>query len=162
LRRDGFSIRNFKLVRQLPESISNEGIRPSDRRYKQSLALLQAKALIDQRQEVKIGDLIILTNSLWETVDQKDKVKEVVQKHALDRITKLIKEVEDAASEINQLVINSSAVALEQLDKLKKLEQELINLNTDAIKTAEHQPELDRVMQVVVRAKQNIGSKMLE
>ena len=42
------------------------------RRFKQSLSVLQAKALINQRQVVKVDDIVILENALWETVDQKD------------------------------------------------------------------------------------------
>lgn len=52
--------------------LKNEGIRPLDRRFKQSLRLLQAKALINQRQQVRVDDILLLENVLWENIDQKD------------------------------------------------------------------------------------------
>ncbi|WP_204666842.1 hypothetical protein [Gracilibacillus alcaliphilus] len=54
---------------------------------------LQAKALTEQRQEVKLKDLLVLEHTLWENVDQKMKVSEIVQNHALDIVSKTKMEI---------------------------------------------------------------------
>ena len=64
----------YETLSKIRMELRDEGIRPSDRRFKQSLSVLQAKALINQRQVVKVDDIVILENALWETVDQKDTV----------------------------------------------------------------------------------------
>ena len=80
--------------------LRDEGIRPSDRRFKQSLSVLQAKALINQRQVVKVDDIVILENALWETVDQKDAVSLIVRSHAQDVVTQAIDSVQNEANEV--------------------------------------------------------------
>ncbi|NHN34817.1 AAA domain-containing protein [Paenibacillus sp. S3N08] len=142
--------------------LRDAGITPSDRRYKQSLSLLQAKALIDQRTEAKLSDLMILSNALWETVGQKAKVKEVVEKFAMDRIMKALQDIEQSILDINNTPLPTSAVAMEQLEKLKRLEQELTNLQNDLSKTPDHQVDLDRITGLNKQAKSNVGSKLLE
>src|SRR5699024_9620065 len=62
--------------------LEDEGIRRSDRRFKQSLSILQAKALMEQRQDVKIQDILMLEHTLWENVEQKSLVSEIVNNHA--------------------------------------------------------------------------------
>ena len=64
----------YETLSEIRNALRDEGIRPSDRRFKQSLSVLQAKALINQRQVVQVYDLVILENVLWETVDQKEAV----------------------------------------------------------------------------------------
>ena len=60
----------YEALIKIRQGLKDEGIRPSDRRFKQSLSLLQAKALVNQRQIVTVEDLSILEHALWETVDQ--------------------------------------------------------------------------------------------
>ena len=146
---------------QIRTDLRDEGITPSDRRYKQSLSLLQAKALIEQRQEVKLSDMLILSNALWETVDQKQKVKVVVEKYALDKFAKAIKEITEAVHEIKKTDIKDSQVAMELLDKLKKLEAETVALNGDQTKSSEHQPDLDKLIAFIKQSKADIGSNIL-
>ncbi|MBO1914381.1 hypothetical protein J4G37_57370, partial [Microvirga sp. 3-52] len=42
----------YEALIKIRHGLKDEGIRPSDRRFKQSLSLLQAKALVNQRQIV--------------------------------------------------------------------------------------------------------------
>ena len=72
----------MKALRRFVMELRDEGIRPSDRRFKQSLSVLQAKALINQRQVVQVDDITILENVLWEKVDQKDAVSYIIRNHA--------------------------------------------------------------------------------
>jgi MoxR-like ATPase len=49
--------------------LEGEGIRPSNRRFKQSLSLLKAKAFMEGRQQITRSDMMLLQNSLWETIE---------------------------------------------------------------------------------------------
>src|SRR5699024_9566718 len=48
----------FSTLTALRTELKDEGVRPSDRRFKQSLSILQAKALMEQRQEEEIKDIL--------------------------------------------------------------------------------------------------------
>lgn len=63
--------------------LKNEGVQASDRRYKQSLPILQARAYLHGRAEVKLADLLLLQHALWETPEQQGLVKEVLESHCL-------------------------------------------------------------------------------
>lgn len=107
--------------------LKNEGIRPLDRRFKQSLRLLQAKALINQRQQVRVDDILLLENVLWENIDQKDLVKMIVKENAQDSLASLLEKISENTDDILQNVQGevSTDNGLEATQKLKMLEEEL-------------------------------------
>ncbi|WP_193065144.1 AAA family ATPase [Oceanobacillus oncorhynchi] len=114
--------------------LKDQAIHPSDRRFKQSLSILQAKALTEQRQEVKLKDLLVLEHTLWENVDQKVKVSEIVQNRALDVVSKKILEVETdvdsvmaAMDDPNQ---DKTEIVLEANKKIQTMLKELKELKT--------------------------------
>ena len=80
----------YETLSEIRNALRDEGIRPSDRRFKQSLSVLQARALLNQRQVVQVYDLVILENVLWETVDQKDVVSTIIRKHSQDVVTQVL------------------------------------------------------------------------
>ena len=90
----------YETLSKIRNELRDEGIRPSDRRFKQSLSILQAKALINQRQVVKVDDIIILENALWETVDQKENVSLIVRSHAQDVVTRKLDRIQEEVKEI--------------------------------------------------------------
>lgn len=77
----------IKILVDVRVTLFHENIYPSDRRLKASLGLLQASALLNQRNSVDIDDLPILQHVLWVDREDRDKVmnvlKEVVNKYAL-------------------------------------------------------------------------------
>ena len=87
----------YETLSKIRNELRDEGIRPSDRRFKQSLSVLQAKALINQRQVVKVDDIVILEKALWETVDQKDKASLIVRSHAQDVVTRKLDRIQEEA-----------------------------------------------------------------
>lgn len=62
------------LVR-LRHDLAKEHIYPSDRRWKQSVKALQAQAFLEGREEILDEDLAVLRWTLWETVEQVEKVE---------------------------------------------------------------------------------------
>ncbi|MEK4229456.1 AAA family ATPase [Solibacillus sp. FSL H8-0538] len=83
----------FSSIAKIRQSLHDEGIRPSDRRFKQSLSILKAKAYLDNRQEVSRSDLLLLVNVLWETIEQREKTEEIINDIALDTIESFINRV---------------------------------------------------------------------
>lgn len=123
----------YDVLSDIRTDLKDEGIRPSDRRFKQSLSILRAKSLIEQRQEVETKDLLLLENTLWETPEQKSMVSTIVHNHALDFVARTIKTINEEANEFLSLVEDDSSNTdniLEVNQKLKSLIQELNDLKT--------------------------------
>ena len=138
----------YETLSKIRMELRDEGIRPSDRRFKQSLSVLQAKALINQRQIVIIDDIVILENALWETVDQKDTVSLIVRSHAQDVVTQSIDAMQNEANEVfnSMLKDNSTDAGMEATQKMKALVTDLNNLKKhNHSRSMDIDPILDRV-----------------
>lgn len=141
----------YETLSKIRNELRDEGIRPSDRRFKQSLSVLQAKALINQRQIVKVDDIVILENALWETVDQKDKVSLIVRSHAQDVVTRKLDTIQEEASEIFSFMQTdaSTDAGMEATQKLKSLVADLYKLkNHNQSRDADIDPLLDKVKEI--------------
>ncbi len=105
------------------QDLKLEGIRPSDRRFKHSLSILQAKAYLEGRSSVQISDIQILENSLWQTVEQKDKAKKIVTLYAQDKVDMMIKESLSMLEELKNNVMKNTTteLVLETTQKIKEL-----------------------------------------
>ncbi|MFS0577314.1 AAA family ATPase [Sporosarcina sp. 179-K 3D1 HS] len=151
----------YETLSKIRMELRDEGIRPSDRRFKQSLSVLQAKALINQRQVVKVDDIVILENALWETVDQKDTVSLIVRSHAQDVVTRTIDSIQNEANEIfnSMLKENSTDAGMEATQKMKALIADLNKLkkhNESKIK------DIDPILDKVKSMQQKILDSILE
>ena len=138
----------YDTLSKIRSELRDEGIRPSDRRFKQSLSVLQAKALINQRQVVKVDDIVILENALWETVDQKDNVSLIVRSHAQDVVTQKLDRIQEEASEIYSLIQKdaSTDAGMEATQKLKSLVADLNKLKKhNQSRDVDIDPLLDKV-----------------
>ncbi len=151
----------YSMLSDIRTILRDEGIRPSDRRFKQSLSVLQAKALLEQRQEVRVEDILILENALWETVDQKDKVMQIVRDHAQDVVEAALENVQKEAKEIlKSLKENSSTDSgLEATQKMKSLVAELAKLKKD---NANRINDIDPVLKEIMNYQQQVLNSILE
>ncbi len=68
----------LKLISRIRKELRKKGIIPSDRRYKQSVSLLKARAYLDGRNEVTEDDLRSLENVLWRDPGEKSEVQSVI------------------------------------------------------------------------------------
>lgn len=80
--------------------LDDEGIEPSDRRFKQSLGVLQARAFIHEREVVQVEDVVILEHVLWETIDQKETVSAIIRNYAHDGITQKLFAIQKEANHL--------------------------------------------------------------
>lgn len=115
--------------------LKNEGIQPSDRRYKQSLSILKAKAFLAGRTYVVLDDLEILTDILWEEISQKPKVESIIQKldvvtHEINELVSVMVDLKDEGNKINQVsdLKRRSEIMLDLVKKASDITKELESL----------------------------------
>ncbi|WP_194841165.1 AAA family ATPase [Sporosarcina cascadiensis] len=151
----------YETLSFIRRELQDEGIQPSDRRFKQSLGILQAKALINQRETVQIADLAILENALWETLDQKEAVSNIVRKYAKDHAAQTLASIETEANEVFDAAKRdqSTEAGMEAIQKFQSLADDLLKLKETAPNRAE---EIDRLQTQVNTMKNEVESSRLD
>ena len=117
----------YEALSVIRRELFDEGIRPSDRRFKQSIGVLKAKAFIHQRQTVELSDLSLLENALWETLDQKETVCHVIRRYTGGSADRSLAGIEREAEEVYDMAVRdqSTEAGMEAMKKLKELMSEL-------------------------------------
>ena len=114
---------------ELRRALAEEQVVASDRRYRQSLALLRASALLDGRAEVSTEDLRWFEHVLWNDPEERAKVAAVLAKMAMgfeEEVRKLLmqaREVEAWARRLWPDMASKSRALLEAHTKLHDLTQ---------------------------------------
>jgi MoxR-like ATPase len=83
----------IKLIGRIRTELKNKGLSPSDRRYKQSISLLKAKAFLEGRDKVSEDDLHFLENVYWRDPGEKTEIQSVIHQalHGYkDRLRELV------------------------------------------------------------------------
>ena len=102
----------FKTLSKIRRQLADEGIRLSDRRFKQSLSILQARAFLSGRTAVLKADLAILKNVLWEFQEQKQTTAMIIHEIVHDSIEQFINRIVPDFEEVikqAELIIESKA-----------------------------------------------------
>ena len=145
---------------RIRNELKDEGIRPSDRRFRQSLSLIKAQAALDGRNTAKTSDIMILQNGLWESVDQKAKTIEIVEAHAADRFKIELDRIIQISKELYATVQKDSSteVGMEATTKLRASLSELAELGQ---KYPERSAEVEKVKKQIINAQERIGQILL-
>lgn len=151
----------YKALAKIRVELRDEGIRPSDRRFKQSLSVLRAKAMINQRQVVQIDDIAILENVLWEKVEQKDAVSYIIRNHAHDVITETLYSLQNEANEVFYSILQdqSSEAGMEATQKMKTI---LADLNTLKYHHESRKTDIDALLNKVTSMQHEMLDRILE
>ncbi|MBO0587157.1 AAA family ATPase [Sporosarcina sp. E16_8] len=151
----------YVTLSEIRNELRDEGIRPSDRRFKQSLSVLQAKALINQRQVVKVEDIIILENALWETVDQKYAVSNIIRKHSQDIVTQALYSIQNEANEVfySMQQDQSPEAGMEATQKMKAL---VADLNKIKSNNQSRKVDIDALLDKVISMEHEILDSILD
>jgi MoxR-like ATPase len=128
-------------------AIADEGIQVSDRKWVQSVRILKANSLLNEHDTIEEEDLEILTHVLWSSVEQKAKVRKIVNK-VCNPVGEKILEVTDAAREIYEGIGKNQVDAIEGFKKIKHAVKELEKLG-DSGKNSKlkHAIEQTKIMQ---------------
>lgn len=122
----------YEGIADLYKELSDEGIRPSARRMKNSISVLKAKSFLDGRNVVKQEDFSILKNILWNNVEEKEIAAEIIEKYAKNEAERILEMVKNEADEIVKNYIQKNDGTYDELQetlkKLKTLQVELDRL----------------------------------
>lgn len=150
----------YDTFRKIRRELRDQGIQPSDRRFKQALSVVRAKAVLAGRNQAVVEDLMILKNSLWEQPEQRDKVAKIVRNHAQDAVKTHLEEIGAEVTEILDNLNksnNSTDEAVEATKKIKTLISELQKLKKDNPKRT----EIDQVIASTQQSLNDIASQVL-
>ncbi|WOV86294.1 AAA family ATPase [Sporosarcina oncorhynchi] len=151
----------YTALARIRKDLRDEGIRPSDRRFKQSIRILQARALINKRGAVKVDDLVILENVLWELTDERGTTSVIVRRHAMDYVIRKLDSIQSEAIEVFNIVLGdqSEEAGMEGAQKMK-------SLITDLTKFSENNPdrasEIDRMLVKVKAMQEEVLTYLME
>ncbi|PIC95441.1 ATPase [Sporosarcina sp. P26b] len=151
----------YETLSTIRRELQDEGIQPSDRRFKQSLSILQARALINQRESVQIEDIAILENALWETLDQKEAVCTIVRRHSQDGLAQRLSAIENEANEIYDSAVRdqSTEAGMEAVQKISALSTEVNKLKEE---NESRVTEIDHLQNQLVSLKNEVESSRLD
>lgn len=150
----------LNVIVKIREELANDGVRPSDRRFIQSLALLKAHALLAGRNTVNVTDLSILKNGLWENIKQKAKVVEVVENYSVDKVSQLLTITSKACSDLfNQVKANPDGkVGQEVLSKARDM---IAQLDKAKIENPQRAAEIDTMINKIGELNRTISDVLL-
>ncbi len=145
-----------------------KGIIASDRRWVQSLRILQAHALIEGRDAVEEDDLSILAHVLWSEPQERAEIARKVSKLA-NPINAKATELKDAATSVweeakgklkqqnrDDQATARAQITLEALSKIKKAIKELEALKAQAKSETRPTKRVDQALQAVNAMKKEI------
>ena len=103
----------------------------SDRRWKQCAELLQIAALLSDREQVTIQDVVLLRHALWENENQVELVKNIIANNILmlNKENEIVAAIKDDYKKLSQII--DKAPKLEH----KEIATELGQRTTNAIET---------------------------
>jgi len=131
--------RVLALIPFLRQKMLEKGISVSDRRWKQSISLIQAHAWLNGRQQAQDDDLAILSHVLWQEPEQAIAIRQTVMALANPSIQEA-QDLLDDAMEVWQIAIsaagadggNVTAQGAEANAKLKKISTRLTALRNES------------------------------
>lgn len=146
----------IETIIRLRASLKNDGIRPSDRRWRQGIRILQAHAFMNGRSEVNDDDVQSLSYILWDTLEERDKVR-----RATTTISNPVNEeclnIQDACKEfMQQIAARKDKAAAERNNyavevnmKIKASTARLQTLRQEALQQGRSTTVLDQTIEKV-------------
>jgi MoxR-like ATPase len=118
-----FSEDMYSSIAKIRKKLGDEGIRPSDRRFKQSLSILQSTAFLKGRKNVLKTDLDILKNVLWEMPEQREVTARIISDVAHDSIEVFMNRI---VPEFNEIVTSAEIILNGKLPNQRSKLSELL------------------------------------
>lgn len=151
----------YDVLSEIRIELRDEGIRPSDRRFQQSLSVLQARAFIHERKVVQVEDVAILKHVLWETIDQKETVCSIIQNYAHDGVTQKLFVIQNEASEVFYTVSHDPSPEL-GMEATQKMNALVADLKTLKSYNKSREKDIDALLNKVTAMQHEMLNRMLE
>lgn len=137
---------------ELRRTLNAEGVVASDRRYRQSMIVLRAAAVLEGRDTVSVGDLAWLEHVLWSDPEEQAKVAEALGR-ALSGHEEDARRLLFQAKEIHAYAYRPwpdpearARAVLESLAKLQQISQKLRGMAEDSAQRGRDTEALDRIV----------------
>jgi MoxR-like ATPase len=153
----------------LRKELAGKGINASDRRWRQTLDLLRAHALLEGRGIVEEDDLIVLRDSLWTQPEERQEIARTVARLANPLNAKAI-ELTDQAAGVFEATMNAQRngddqaqmqAAVEGNTKLKSVRGQLKRLHEQAAAQGRSTGRIEKAQEQVQRWQQGIAELIL-
>lgn len=111
---------------EIRKKLNAEGVVASDRRYRQSIAVLRAAAVLEGRDAVKAGDLAWLQHVLWSDPEDQEKVQKALGQALTgfeEEAKRLLYQAKEVHAYAYRMWPDADARARAQLEALAKLDQ---------------------------------------
>jgi len=157
----------LKLIARIRKGLAKKGIRPSDRRYKQCVLLLKARAFLEGRKTVEEDDLAMLQNVLWRAPDERPEIEAVIYEalHGYkDRCRELLiqaKEIESYAMrpwDNDEMLVKAN---IEAQTKIKVILSKVDTLVADCRERGKSTDEIVGIKNEIEGIKKGIQDKIL-
>uniref|UniRef100_A0A6M3LI67 Putative ATPase domain containing protein n=1 Tax=viral metagenome TaxID=1070528 RepID=A0A6M3LI67_9ZZZZ len=144
----------------LKRSLMKEGIVISDRRWKKSIRILKAVAVLAGRDQIEEDDLSFLTNVLWNQPEQKKAVAKIIIS-LVNPLRQKALEILDAANEINRVALaGGSAQLAECNDKFRRMKGDLEKLHNQSKDSGKSTQVFEEVKEKIERMQKVVISKL--
>lgn len=142
----------MEVVAQLREKLRAADIAPSDRRWKQSMKVLQASAFMDGRIEASTDDVEMLRYTLWETPQQIPQVERLtlsVSNPIAEKALAMLERAEEIATEVRDAKALADdrklPLGVELNGRLKSVTADLGRLRNEALSAGASVTKIDEV-----------------
>jgi MoxR-like ATPase len=156
-------------ILRLRDNLHALEIVPSDRRWKQSMSLLQASAFLQGRDQVEEDDIQVLRYALWDTpvqVQQVERATLSVANPAAEAAMALLDDIEEIARGIRDVKGQSSeargAYGTEANGKLKLILTDLQQKRQEMIAAGRSTTKLDEVADKLAAVKRSLYVDLLD
>jgi MoxR-like ATPase len=158
------------LIEQLRRDLAGKGIIISDRRWGQSLGVLQAHALTEGRDAVTEDDMVFLKHVLWQSPEQQAEIGKALARIGNPLNSKAV-DYEDQAASVHRECMDAQQAAqseeqkmqaaIEANTKLKQIGARLQELREQAVEQGRNTNRIDKVIEAIAKMKQEIASLVL-
>ncbi len=158
------------LIEQLRRDLTGKGITISDRRWGQSLGVLQAHALTEGRDAVTEDDLVFLKHVLWQSLEQQGEIGKALARIGNPLNSKAV-DYEDQAASVHRECMDAQKIAgseeqkmqaaIEANTKLKQIGARLQELRNQAVEQGRNTNRIDKVIESLAKMKQEIAALVL-
>ena len=145
----------FRSIADIRRGLNKKNIQASDRRYRQSLSLLQACAFLDGEKEVYEKHLFFLEHVLWRDPAEQEQVRATIRELLLgyeEEITELLYE----SREIRESALQSGRSSDERARALIELHTKLRNILTKVDQIMDKAKRMGRPLDRVHNARNEI------
>jgi MoxR-like ATPase len=158
------------LIEQLRRDLTAKGVCLSDRRWGQTLAVLQSHALLEGRAAITEDDLTLLKHSLWQTPEQQPEIGKLIARLGNPLNSKAV-DFGDQAASVHQegMQVHGSAdttdkkvaAAIEAYGKLKTILNKLQELREQAVAQGRGAGRIGKVIEQVTKMRQEFAELAL-